>query len=94
MKLTDCPKFNGCSAPVCPLDPGHLKTAHLPGERACLYLREALKPGGEARLMGVLPREQAERVLQALPEILSRYGSLRRALIRASKNPSKLESVA
>lgn len=85
-----CPRFEGCSAPVCPLWPEHLGTVHLRGESICLYLREAVKPGGEALIGGALPDQLAERVLEAVPGIMSRYGTVRRALQRAKRRRSKI----
>lgn len=89
--LSSCPRFDSCGAPVCPLDPNHLRSAHLPGEPTCLYLREAVKPGGLARLGGSVPMEVAEKVLQALPSIMDRYGGIRRVLERAKTSPSKID---
>lgn len=86
----NCPKFSYCNAPICPLDPDWRLRTHLKGERACAFLREAMKPGGRARLRGIVPREIAEKVSEVLPGVLSQYGHLRRALRRAAKMPSRL----
>ena len=84
-----CPRYHSCSAPVCPLDPNHLRAAHLPGEPVCLYLREAVKPDGFAVLSGALREELAKEVSQALIGIIARHGSIRHALERAKKTGSK-----
>ncbi len=85
-----CPRFDHCSANICPLDPDWRLRNHLKGERSCAFLREVIKPGGRARLRGIVPREIAEKVSEVLPDVLSRYGHLRRALRRAAKRPSRL----
>jgi hypothetical protein len=41
----DCPKFNTCSAPICPLDPLWRAATHLRGERVCPYLLGSEKTG-------------------------------------------------
>ena len=38
-----CPKFLGCNANICPVDPKHLNRTHIQGEAICAYLREAAK---------------------------------------------------
>ncbi len=89
-----CPKFGHCSAPICPVDPGHLGSCHLKGERVCFYLLELAKPGGKARLdataAGTTPRELIEKVSESLPGVISRYGVIRYLLKRASQTPSRL----
>ncbi len=86
----DCLRFDRCSANVCPLDPDWQLRQHLEGESICVFLRAAVKPGGVANLRGVISQKLAKQVLQVLPSILSRYGSLRRALKRAAKRPCRL----
>ena len=44
MSMYDCPRFEACSAPVCPLDNGWRKRRMLKRERTCHYLREVSKP--------------------------------------------------
>ena len=47
-----CPKFDGCSAPICPLDPDWSRRIHRKGEPLCFYLLESVKPGARARYDG------------------------------------------
>lgn len=87
-----CPRFDQCSAPLCPL--GDWKTHHhLKGEPVCFYLREAAKHGGTLPLTGDMPAKLAAKVSEACREIISspcsRWGDVRRRLIRASLSPSK-----
>ena len=60
--MTACSKWDHCSAPICPLHGGGLDSKHLPGERVCFYLLELVKPGGRAKIRGVLPTELADAV--------------------------------
>lgn len=43
--MRDCPRYDSCSVPLCPLDAGWRKRAVVPGEAVCPYLRELGKPG-------------------------------------------------
>jgi len=88
--MRSCPKYDSCSAPVCPLDPNYQKSVHLPGERVCLYLREAVKPGGKAILRESCREDIAEGVLRVVPDVLSSVCTLKSALDRAKNTPSKL----
>ena len=89
MKISDCPKFDKCSAPICPLDPNMLRSRHRQGERSCFYLREYSKIDTRAVFWDITPRELADRVAKAYPEVITRYTSLKSALRRSSQTPSK-----
>ena len=88
--MTACPKWNHCSAPLCPLDGIMLDCKHLPGERVCFYLLELVKPNGRGKMRGVLPMELTNAVERAHPAIVARYGPVRKALKRAATTPSRL----
>jgi len=90
MKMTDCPKFDSCNAPVCPLHDEH--TTHLSGEPICFYLREYVKNGGIDRLWMYMPREMVELIADRLPEITSRHVDIKNRLERAAKSGSKMET--
>lgn len=85
-----CPKFDKCSAPICPLDEHWRERKHLDGEPVCLWLRELAKPGGEAILGGALRGEQAQAIGRAAPGIIARWRTVRRELQRASRYGSKV----
>jgi hypothetical protein len=82
-----CPKWEGCNAPTCPLDPHRLQTRTEKDDKSCLWLREAMKPEG----VGVIPLEIASAVREALPGILQHCGAVLRArLVAAAKKGSKV----
>jgi len=85
-----CPKFNKCSANICPLDPDMLKRTHLPGERVCFYLTEYVKPHAKEILRGSLPEKQLEAIAEAYPKIIARYSPIKRRLIDAAKKGSRM----
>jgi hypothetical protein len=91
LKLTagySCPRFESCNAAYCP----GLGGGHIEGEKVCLYLREAVKAGGEARTRAALNEELAGLVLGAARELLSGSGPLSRALRKASASGSMMEA--
>ena len=86
--IYQCPQFNRCNAAFCPLS---VAGSHLRDEALCLYLREAVKSGGEARVRTELPAHLADRVISVAREALSSSSALSRQLLRASKQASKTE---
>lgn len=87
-----CPRFDACSANICPLDAEWRRRAHRKGERVCGLLAESVKLGGEARLRAYLPAEQVEVVLRQRPAICARWGDVKRRLAQSAKTGSKLEA--
>jgi len=90
MDMSKCPKFDGCSAPICPLDPEWRIRKHLDGERVCFYLTEFSKEAGKALLKEGLPREHYEALVRVYPEVITLSGPIRRQLKRSSKNPPRI----
>lgn len=90
MKPRDCPKFDACNAPICPMDEQHLQSCHRDKERTCFYLLEFAKPAALPILGASLPGDMMEAIAQAAPAIASRYGGIRRAMERASHNPPRI----
>jgi hypothetical protein len=83
-----CPRYERCSAAYCPAIGGR----HLPGERVCLQLREAVKAGGKAKIRTALAGELAEAVLRHAGRLLTQRGALADELRRASATPSKADA--
>ena len=90
MEMSSCPKFEGCNAPLCPLDPDWRLRKHLEGEKACFYLTEFSKPAGKAILSRVLAGELYHTLVRVYPEVMSWPNPLRRQLKRSSKNPPRI----
>lgn len=85
-----CPRFNQCSAPICPLDSDWRKRRHIDGEPVCAYLLEAARNNGRPPQTPDVTGEMTETLALAYPEIESSCGSIRRALRRASKAGPRL----
>lgn len=86
-----CPRFDSCNAPICPLDPNWECSRHLPGEPVCLWLREAVKQGGIARIACAATEEIAAVVAETLPAIAASSSDIRHKLKVAARSGSKLE---
>lgn len=97
--MQHCPRWDSCSAPVCPLDPLWRQVPHLCGERVCGYLLELAKPGGEGRIRSALSSNLVERVSEAYRELTDDRahaargrGYIRAVLSRAATTGSRIES--
>jgi hypothetical protein len=92
MNLRDCPRYENCSAPICPLDCDWQRRTHLSGERVCGLLCELVKQGGEARLRGSLRSELVDTLARVAPDISARWRRVRARLETAALSPSKVAS--
>jgi len=90
MNMEDCPKYERCSAPICPLDPNWRKRRHLKGERVCFYLCEAQKDGSEVIFGGRGLGKLFKLMVEATPDISTRWGTIKKALVKAAKTGSRM----
>jgi hypothetical protein len=90
----DCPRYQRCGAPVCPLDPDWRHRKHLDGESVCGLLLELAKDGGEATLRTCLPEEVAVVAITLAPAIRAAHGPVRRACEKAARSGSRLRNFA
>ncbi len=44
----DCPRYDRCSANVCPMDVQWRKRSHVRGDEVCFFLTESVKPNADA----------------------------------------------
>ena len=89
MNTSPCPKFESCSAPICPLDQDWQLRKYLDGERVCYYLSEYAKPT-RANLSKAIDTLFYQGIAEAYPEIHTRYGLLKKRLDRSALTPSRL----
>jgi len=90
LNMEACPKYQACSAPICPLDPNWRKVRHLKGERICFYLCEAQKGGAEAIFGGRGLGELYRLMVEATPDMSTRWGTIKNALVNAAKTGSRM----
>lgn len=90
--IRQCPKFNTCSAPICPLDPNWERRTMNTGQAVCVWFREIAKAGPEAQSV---PEELHSRVAGLYPVIVASVGlaPLRASLKRAARSPSTRDSL-
>ena len=86
---SDCPKFEVCSAPICPADPDWRHQVHRRGEPICFFLRMHSKNAFKALKEGSVPRQLIDTVTKVFPEICARYTPIKNSLDRASLSPAK-----
>ena len=87
--MKECPRFEGCNAPICPLDPDVLDRVHVKGDPVCYYLRLYVKNALWGLKPGSLPANLPIRVAELYPVLFFRYAPLKAALLRAAKSPPK-----
>lgn len=88
-----CPRFQSCSANICPLDPDWRKRSHLQGEPVCGMLRELVKPNGAATLATTTAAELVSTIADALPEISASNFDIRAQLTRSAKTGSRIKAM-
>jgi len=87
------PRFDRCSANVCPLDRDRRKRLHIQGERVCGLLAESVKPGGEDRLRACTQGELVEGILGQREAISTRWIDVKIRLDHAATTGSRLAGV-
>jgi len=90
LKPNDCPKFESCSAPICPL--GYADGVYLDGEPVCFYVRQVAKGEAASIELEAALLEKAEKSLQ----IRLRLGNsdYQKQIRRAAQSPSKRSLIA
>ena len=86
----DCPHWEGCNAPLCPLDPAG---KHLADEPVCRLAREIVKTGGYDHVAGYVGDAVAASVLRGIPRLRSTPDIARR-LDRAALAPMNVGNAA
>lgn len=66
-----CPKFNSCSAPICPLDPQWSSRSMFPSDASCTWLLEMAKGGPQSQSV---PADIRPEVAAALLEVIPSVG--------------------
>lgn len=89
--ISACPRWQRCSANICPLDPEWEQRTHGAGDTICFYLLEAVKTGSEQRFQANATGEMRQRVLGPLPALMSRWAAIRSAVDRAKTTGSRMD---
>lgn len=81
MNQYKCPKYQTCSAPICPLDSDWSKRTCQPDERVCTY--QVKLASGKAI---DLPQDLLELIMRETPKIRDAFPRVTRQMDRAYQN--------
>jgi hypothetical protein len=88
--MKDCPKYKGCSAPLCPLDSKVFRRNFLKDEKICFYMLELVKNDGKSIMTGVLGDKNTNLILSVTNKLKYIHPPLKKALNKASLTPSRI----
>ena len=91
-KMEQCPKFNHCEAPVCPLDKNWRSCRTGKDEQVCFYLREASKDDARELFNGRKDEPIFKISLAMMPIMKRRDSVLRRRLEKCSLSGSRISA--
>ena len=85
-----CPRWDKCSASICPLDPDWQLRVLTHEDPTCFYLLESVKTGAKANFEGPGWEWLYQAMVAAAPAISARWGRINRKLIDAAKTGSRM----
>lgn len=88
-----CPKWEKCSAPICPLDTDWKKRMMLAEDRVCFLMNEAVKSGAEDRFKLSAYSELYATIHEAMHNIIASNVIIKNRLNKASNKQSRMEFV-
>lgn len=93
MNEYECPKYQSCNAPICPLDSNVLKRKYLKGEAVCFFVSEYVKDGSIDKFSkyGAIGEYLFEVIHSLIEPMKCTYGTLKKRLERSSKTPSRMD---
>jgi len=90
-EVASCPKFSKCSAPICPIDALWALRTMRNSESVCFYLLEHAKTDSRAEFEGRGLGDLHRRIGDLLPDLVSRWGRIKRFYERAKFSGSRLK---
>lgn len=87
MEMNRCPKFESCSANICPLDNEWFKRSDVRGEPVCFFMRESVKDGAHEVFERYGLSELFDTCRELNPPIVARWPRIGRELHRSTSNP-------
>lgn len=90
MDMNRCPKFESCSANICPLDKEWFKRSDVRGEPVCYFMRESVKAGASEVFASEGLSELYDICVSMNPPIVARWPRIGYQLHDSSKNPMRL----
>lgn len=90
LSLYECPKFQHCNAPICPLDSDWRKRKHFNGDRVCFYLIEAQKHDSKAVFDTYGKGDLYEVMRNLTNDIANAYSPIKYLLEKAKLTSSRM----
>lgn len=91
MKITSCPKFYTCNAPICPLDDDWHKRVNLVEDSTCYYLIESVKEGAHTHFERALLGELYQVIVRVRDDISKHFKRIGKKLEAAAKTSSRMQ---
>lgn len=88
--MSDCPKYQSCNAPVCPIDLAEAHRFNHKEDPTCFYLSESVKHGSQASFQGAGLGGLYKFIHWVTPAIATRHPRIKRALERAQQTGSRM----
>ncbi len=89
-QMRQCPRFEKCSVPLCPLDPDWHKCSILDEDSVCYLQLEAVKPNSDAAFQAAGIGWMIPLVLAPLQAMSERSGRVRRQTERSKTTGSRM----
>ncbi len=89
-KPDNCPKFQSCSAPICPLDAKWHKRVNTSDDATCFYLLESVKHGAKAHFQVALLGELYAVIVRARVGISTSHKRIAAKLESAKRTGSRM----
>ena len=86
MHMYECPKFEACKAPICPLDEDWEQRSHLDGEKVCHYLTMLQKTTVKPVFWGSQRLELHKVIAEQHPKIIAAHPHIKQQLKRSYAN--------
>jgi hypothetical protein len=93
MKMSSCPKFYKCNAPICPLDKDWRKRTNLVDDATCYYLIESVKSNAKTHFQLAQLEEFYEVMVGIRGAIEKHFKRIASKLARAEKSSSRMNRV-
>lgn len=92
MHMRQCPKFETCSANLCPLDPDWEKRRHHNGDPVCFYMRESVKHGASLAFLTSGLQEIYEACERVRDPICDKWGVIAHEIDRSRSAGLRMRS--
>ncbi len=93
MVLKNCPKYQKCNAPICPLDAEWESRVLRDEDPTCFYQAESVKQDAEVVFKGAGLEELYLEMVRTRQPMSSRWERVRNALARASMTGSRMTRI-